>query len=239
MAVTFSRELVLLPLLRWFEERQSLHIIERGSHPQPRMSVQECIPRPDLLKLLSGVLTPTAATKQFFLICGEQGTGKTTGVLQACEMVEGGGGQRGGGVVYVMVQNDNPKNLAVNLGEAFGYRFHQMGLIDLLVRKREWELQPHSLRDDAVDEALKTLAKLAARYKKKHGVGIVLVLDGVDRLAKEKDAQKQLERLIQFAKDQADSGCIKVVFVSSEGAGTRFIRGAFAHARVCSLQRQC
>ena len=237
MAVTFSRELVLLPVLRWFEERQSLRIIERGNHPPPSASVQECIPRPDLLKKLSSVLTPTAAPEQFFLICGEQGTGKTTGVLQACEMVEGGGGQRGGGVVYVMVQNDMPKKLAVNLGRAFGYHFHQVRLIDLLVSKREWELQPHSLQDDAVDEALKKLAKLAARYKKKHGVGIVLVLDGADRLAEVKHAQEQLERLIQFAKDQADSGCIKVVFVSSVGAGTRFIRGAFAHARGCSLQR--
>ena len=228
--MTFGNDAVLLPLLRWYEERQSFSIIERGNHPPPSVSVQEGIPRPDLLKKLSGVLTPTAPIKDFVLICGEQGTGKTTGVLQACEMVEGGGGRRGGGVVYVLIQNDEPQKLAVNVGQAFGYRFHQMGLIDLLVHKREWELQPHSLRHDAVDEALEKLATLAARYKKKHGVGIVLVLDGVDRLATAKHAQKQLERLIQFAKDQADAGCIKVVFVSSEGAGTRFVRGAFARA---------
>ena len=76
---------------------------------------------------------------------------------------------------------------------------------------------------NAIAAVTKGLEKQAARYRQKYNKKVVLVLDGVDILAKNKEGEAVYDQLIEWAKAQADTGDICVVFVSSEGAGVRFL----------------
>jgi Cdc6-like AAA superfamily ATPase len=68
------------------------------------------------------------------------------------------------------------------------------------------------------------LREEALAYARTHeGHPLVVVIDNINRLAKEDP--KMLELLQDFAKNSADAGTIRIVFVASEGNAPGFLQG--------------
>lgn len=67
------------------------------------------------------------------------------------------------------------------------------------------------------------LLNAAEAFKKKYGRPPVLIIDDINKLAKENP--RELEHLQDYAKLWADSRSLIVAFVSSEGNGPRLLQG--------------
>jgi hypothetical protein len=78
-------------------------------------------------------------------------------------------------------------------------------------------------------EMEKKLKEVAFEYRQKHGQPAVLVIDGADIIVKQN--QPFFSVLQDFAKASADSGDLRVVFVSSDGTAVDFLQSRSAISR--------
>ena len=144
---------------------------------------------------------------------GPSGTGKTTLVRQLCARYPHG-------VLYHEVFD--PCALTQELARAAGMIVKPQNLFDLLLANvSETYRQYHVLPEDTdfpslgVSYVLDAIADTGRSFKIQHGSTPVLVLDGVDLIAKSNpDA---FVMLIDRAKFLANEGSLRIVLVSSEG----------------------
>jgi len=193
----------------WYVERNRVprvvKALEKGSRELVVITDDQYYPRPKEEAQVKPLLSPSHGGF-FNLITGEHGSGKTTLVRSVCH-------ELGSGVVYHFLP-EQAKLLANKLGAALDYDFETHLTFWSQFRRRfftEDRLEP----SPPLESLLDALAEAAIRYRQKHKRPAVLVIDNFTTLAKAD--VPTFERLVKFAKKEADEGNIVVTFVASEG----------------------
>ena len=191
-------------VLRAFEEGRGLEQFDDG----------EMVDRKDLMDGLGPILQPKKS-KSYVVIVGENGTGKTTAVkreLFALDIPKG--------AVYFNCPIAAGQ-FSIKLASLVEFR-DQLDVSGGAQRRIESKTKEEN-DPDPKDEPLATftilmqpLVDAAAKFKAKNGRPMVLVIDSVDRLAKKNP--DFLGELQDFAKDCADDGNLRIVFISSDGS---------------------
>ena len=153
-------------------------------------------------------------SKQYVVIVGENGCGKSTVVRKVLSLSEPGG------FVYFDCPA-NPNNFSINLLGILGYS----PIVDISggarrfmegTNKEEKDLDVKSEPMASFSRVENHLIAAAAAFKLQHNRPMVLVIDSVDRLAK--GIPEFLAFLQDFAKDCADKGNLRLVFITSDGS---------------------
>jgi hypothetical protein len=197
--------------------RRMLAAFEAGGRPGWERGFDDSdadVDRHELVAALSALLHPPVA-RDYTVIVGENGTGKSTAVRQAVRAL---------GVPKGVVYFDAPELLpefSSRLAESVGF---STDVLDPWGAFRRWasrttkeEADP-KLKEEPVATWMKVkhaLEATADAYKAKHGRPMTLVIDAADLVAKE--SETFFGRLQEFAKKCADKKTMSVVFVSSEG----------------------
>jgi hypothetical protein len=214
----------------WGEEskqRGMIRVFEKGG-----TSPFECpkihVDRPEVVAALKVLLRPEESDK-YGVVIGEHGTGKSTAVRDTIMELE-----EPKGAVYFSSPNVL-KDFGQDMAAAVGYKFVFWDIVGGWRRR----LSGVSRSEDPVPSSEEPLAsyrviqgalkKTARAYKKKHNRPMVLVIDAADRVAK-KD-REFFFTLQDFAKDCADEGILRVVFVSSEGVALPMLQSSSAWSR--------
>ena len=186
------------------------------------------VPRAHLHAELTRLLQPDDYA-QYAVVVGAAGTGKSTAVRRAAAAL---GYPKG--VVYSLCSTllaGFSSQLAVSLG----YR-HPIRWADRLVRlltgetREEVSSPPLTAEPHATWQRLEPcLVAAAQRYRAKHGASAVLVLDGLDLVAKE---DPRFFALLQdFAKKCADMRILHLVLVFSDGLALPMLQSSSAFTR--------
>ena len=179
------------------------------------------VPRPALEADLAALLRPQAS-KQYVLVVGESGTGKSTAVRSALRSLPWPSG-----AVYFSYPALAPASFSAGLASACGY-FRPFAPLASFYEGRGGQaarVGGGSASGDALWGELYTqLQAAAAAYHAKHGRPAVLVLDAADYAAKQQPAF--FGSLLSFAKVCADGGALRVVLVCSEGAALPLVRAS-------------
>jgi hypothetical protein len=211
---------VLAAWSAWSEHavgRRMLAAFEAGGRPGWERGFDDSdadVDRHELVAALSALLHPPVA-RDYTVIVGENGTGKSTAVRQAVRAL---GAPKG--VVYFDAPELLPE-VSSHLAETVGF---STDVLDPWGAFRRWasrttkeEADP-KLKEEPVATWMKVkhaLEATADSYKAKHGRPMTLVIDAADLVAKE--SETFFGRLQEFAKKCADKKTMSVVFVSSEG----------------------
>ena len=177
------------------------------------------IKRPDLEKKLKELIYPTPDGKlssSYFLIMGEPGTGKSAAMRRVVREHEGING-----AIYVNVPDDTRLFggcLALAVGLPGVVLDEKYGVIRRINHETEkMNDLPLSEEPSATwARASAVIREAANKFLNKHNRPAVLIIDGVERLAQENP--EFLAMLQAFAKLGTDKGCLRVVFVSSDGS---------------------
>jgi hypothetical protein len=200
----------------------------RGAHWDTHRGVDASatVPRPALVADLAALLRPHAS-KQYVLVVGGSGTGKSTAVRSALRSLPWPAG-----AVYYSCPALASSSFSAGLASASGY----FRPFDPLASFYEWwGGQVLQEGGGAAGDALwgvlyAQLQVAAAAYQARHGRPAVLVLDAADYVAK---LQPELFHSLQsFAKECADGGALRMVLVSSEGVALPLMRASSAWSRL-------
>ena len=174
-----------------------------------RVDDNATVARPELLNQLLTILQPKPTASQYYIILGESGVGKSTAVRQTIKQLEDPRG-----VIYIMAPSADSSAFVARLAETTKYR----KAVDFWGRLRRY------IADDRVTVSEvsvglwprleKKLLEVGKAYLAKYKRPPVLVIDAADKIYKEDP--KLLFHIQALAKDGADSGCLRVVFVISE-----------------------
>jgi ABC-type oligopeptide transport system ATPase subunit len=183
------------------------------------------VKRPKLHASLKAVLRPSE-TKQYVVIVGENGTGKSTAVRQVLSKLE-----EPKGVVYINCSQYN--RFSLQLSRLIGYEAEsdiRGGIKRYIERGNREDSLDFSQEPSATFRKLATpLLEAAGQYKAATNRPMVLVIDSTDILAKRDPLF--LEELQTYAKDCADRGTLRVVFVSSDRTALHFLMSKSAWSR--------
>jgi hypothetical protein len=186
------------------------------------------VERKQLHEDLTKLLRPDMRA-QYAVIVGAAGTGKSTAVRKAIVKLN-----KPKGAVYFL-----PPTLlsgfSTALAHALGY-YRPIGWANRVVRflsgetKEEAAAPPITAEPHATWSALEpSLVKAAALYREKHGAPPVLVLDGMDLVAKKNPAF--FLEIQDFAKKCADTGILSLVLVFSDGRALPLLQASSAITR--------
>ena len=178
------------------------------------------VSRAVLMADLLPILQPDHS-KQYFVILGEKGVGKSTAVRQTIRQLEGPRG-----VIYVMAPSASANAFLNRLTTATRYR-EPVGFFELIRRRATGSTGNVAVSSGLWDVLEKKLLEVGKAYLAKYNRPPVLVIDAADIIYKE-DAQL-LSRIQGFAKAAADSGCLRVVFVISETSAFEMLQ-SHSHA---------
>lgn len=173
------------------------------------------VKRAYLNEQLKQLLRPQA-TCHYGIVMGAHGTGKSTAIRKAARDSSTG---RINGVVYYLVEY--PATFSTGLAGLLGCREATVdvtgGIRRLLSQVTKEEKLPAAKEEPRATwlQLYPQLLEGSAAFRRKHGRPATLVLDGVDVIAKEDPAF--LDMLQIFAKNAADAGTMRVIFVSSDG----------------------
>ena len=162
----------------------------------------------------------------FGVVIGPSGTGKTALIRKICSSDPKG-------VLYVEVFD--PNYLGKDLGTEVGMVQQPTSPIDLLFTYLSGDsyAQYHKIPKDPSGSMHYVLARLeeqAKKYKSKHGRTPVLVIDGIDLLAKRN--KMLFIDLVDRAKHLANSRTLKIIFVSSEGSVIPLVKATSSKSRL-------
>lgn len=180
------------------------------------------VPRPTLVRELAALLRPNK-TRQYAIVVGESGTGKSTAVREAVRSLPSPKG-----VVYFSAP-ELVASFSVQLAAAVRYAPPFDPLASVLNQLGGQASSSRSAGGTAWPELRYALAAAAARFFAKHGRPAVLVIDAADYVAEKSPAM--FGDLQDFAKVCADTGSLRVVFVTSEGAALPLMRASSAWSR--------
>ncbi|RHZ80759.1 hypothetical protein Glove_132g108 [Diversispora epigaea] len=211
-AIFFSGDLLYLWWVSNSNKRHITETMEKGTRPISAVTENMYVSRPEITKRLTEIYKADKGHSSYHLICGENGTGKTTITKKAANEV-------GQGVIYI----DFPANFE-KLGDAFGkalnFTFEEdasfvMKLKSEMFGVKTDEQQSHSKWMRAVNAFIRA----AKVYKEKHGKPPVIIYDNVNQLIPEK--AKFLDILQDEAKFNADESTCITIFITSEGSVPR------------------
>ena len=161
-------------------------------------------------------------SQQYFVILGEKGVGKSTAVRQTIKQLEDPRG-----VIYIMAPSADSSAFVARLAETTKYR----KAVDFWGRLRR------HIADDRVSVSEvsvglwprleKKLLEVGKAYLAKYKRPPVLVIDATDKIYK-KDPDLLFD-IQALAKDGADSGCLRVVFVISDSSAFEMLE-SHSHA---------
>ena len=173
--------------------------------------------------------------KQFGVIIGPCGTGKTFSTRTACR-------ENPHGVLYTEI---NTANLVKGFAEQTGVPIEPRGLFDFVAKHLSignvhyYKLKGLDSDDEfrALRDIIEIIAiqageltkKQAAEFKKKHNQIPCLFIDGADLLAKK--FPSQFPELINEAKIYANDGMLRIVFVSQEGHIMQHFQSTSSYSR--------
>lgn len=166
---------------------------------------------------------------QYVVVVGAAGTGKSTAVRKALLDLA-----KPRGVVYFL-----PPTLlsgfSSGLASALGY-YRPIRWADRVARllsgesKEEPAAPPHASEQHASWQSLEpVLLSAATNYRDRHKAPAVLVLDGMDLVARE--APDLFLKVQDFAKKCADLGVLRLVLVFSDGAALPLLQSSSAITR--------
>lgn len=181
---------------------------------------------------ISKLLRPDAKA-QYVVIVGAAGTGKSTAVRKAIVDLE-----EPKGAVYFL-----PPTLLIGfssaLANALGF-YRPVGWADRMVRFFSGETKevdappPSTAEPHATWQTLEPhIVRAAERYAAKHDAPAVLVLDGMDLVAKDDPAF--FNKIQDFAKKCADTGILSVVLVVSDGRALPLLQSSSAITRTDTI----
>ena len=185
------------------------------------------VSRPEVHRALELLLHPSTSD-HYAVIVGENGTGKSTAVRQVLS-----GLKFPKGVIYINCPVD-PALFSIKLSKLINYQTE----VDFSGRiKRTVEgVSKEDKQPDKAHEPKASFNKLsdplveaALKFQAKHERPMVLVIDSADVLAKKDPAF--LEYLQDFAKNCADMGCLRIVFISSDGSALPLLMSRSAWSR--------
>ena len=186
------------------------------------------VARPQLREELTRMLRP-GDYAQYAVIVGAAGTGKSTAVRTAIAALE-----KPKGVVYYLCST-LLIGFSSDLATSCGY-YCPIRWADRLVRLLTGESKAEASAPPVTSEPHATWQRLeprliaaAQRYRAKHGAPAVLVLDGLDLVAKEDAAF--FTKLQDFAKKCADMRILRLVLVFSDGCALPMLQSSSAFTR--------
>ncbi|KAI9342264.1 hypothetical protein BDR26DRAFT_1006738 [Obelidium mucronatum] len=189
------------------DEKRLKETLVKGTCPSIHTTDSEYIHRPSVESQFERMVTPSVNPASYFVVVGEQGTGKSTMMKAACSKV-------GSGVIYVNVPED-VQDFGESFADSIGFNFRAsnslLGYLHTLVygeeneqeKERNWKLPYRKFK------------KLAIWYREKYGTAPVLVIDNTNFLAMH--AEYILEVLQLGAKGAIDENLFVTVFVTSDG----------------------
>jgi len=200
--------------------------VGRGLETFAEKDSRATVSRPNLHADLKAILYPTE-TEHYAVIVGENGTGKSTAVRQVLASSEGPKG------VYFNCP-PNHKRFSIELSRLICHEAE----VDIrgAIRRRIEGINKEEKIPVYLDEPMSTfstfesnLLNAAKKFKAKHGCPMVLVIDSADVIAKN-DASF-LGFLQDFAKNCADMGTLRIVFISSDGSALPLLMSRSAWSR--------
>ena len=167
------------------------------------------VSRAALMTDLLPILQPDHS-KQYFVILGEKGVGKSTAVRQTIKQLE-----EPRGVIYIMAPNAAASFFVSQLAQTVSYRkaLNFFGRLWTLV-SGDSDSGEEDASDSLWGRLQRKLLEVGKAYLAKYKRPPVLVIDAADKIYKEDP--KLLFHIQALAKDGADSSCLRVVFVISE-----------------------
>lgn len=187
---------------------------ELGLNKYNKNDKSASVERLELKNDLKKIIRPNYS-KQYAVIVGENGCGKSTAIRNCIREIDGKKG-----VIYINCP-ENAKLFSRELSKIIGYKTEmdiKSGFKRFLSGMTIEEKEP-----DMKEEPLATYNKIgehlinsASEFRNKNDRPLVLVIDSADILAKNEPAF--LGILQDFAKDDADAGNLRIVFVSSDGS---------------------
>ena len=206
-------------ILRTFEQVS-------GSEDFKMKDSMATVERIKLQDALRKILLPTAETCQYVVIVGENGTGKSTAIRKMISTLDCG-------AVYFNCP-ETASSFSIRLLRTIGYR-PSIDFIGGVLRRVEMKTKEEGIVD-LNSEPYSTwilvssmLIKVGTKFRTKYNRPMVLVIDSADVLAK---TNPQFLGTIQdFAKNCADMGILRVVFVSSDGSALPLLMSRSAWSR--------
>jgi len=177
------------------------------------------IARDDIQKLIKPLIHNENYEKMYAAIVGESGTGKSTAVRKAIRSINGAKG-----VIYCLIASESEYSSELQTALAFRATndYFQRYISKFIAQKEAIPTTPKT-ETDITWYKIKPLLKAAAiKYKSIHKKQPVLVIDAADKLAKWNSVF--FRYLQEFAKESADSGIIRVVFVFSDSVALPTLR---------------
>ena len=168
--------------------------------------------------------------KQFGIILGPTGTGKTFSIQRACN-------QNSFGVLYTEI---NPGNLVKVFAEQTGVPIQPRGLFDSIAkgtnRIHYYKLKSLDNNDEfgALLEIISILSERAIEFQKKHHQVACLFIDGADALAKK--FPSRFFEMVDLAKFYANAGKFRIIFVSEEGHIMSLFRSTSSYTRASVIK---
>jgi hypothetical protein len=123
----FGSQYAYVSYIAYSDDRKVKKTLESGSCPAIEVEDSEFVDRPSLVKDLTRMLSPKFAKERspYYVISGEHGTGKTTMIKKASQLV-------GGGVIYVNVP-EKIEEFDQAFASATGYSFRSnSGIYDFI-----------------------------------------------------------------------------------------------------------
>lgn len=172
---------------------------------------------------LRSILVPDKS-KQYAVIVGENGCGKSTAVRKVLSYIE-----TPRGAVYFNCP-ESPESFSTDLMKVLYFS----PILGIRSGWRRWwkDEVPVNISKEPLASFLLIRDHLLASaelFKEKHGRPMVLVIDSTDVLAKEDP--KFLGKLQDFAKNCADQGTLRIVFISSDGSALSLFMSRSAWSR--------
>ena len=193
------------------------------------------VKRPDVEKKLKELFYPNSRVggdldASYVLIVGELGTGKSTAVRRVVREHEGING-----AIYVNVPDDI-RFFGGVVASAVGMPDITVDIDSGIIRRINQETK--EVRDLPLSEepsatwarASVVIRGAAIKFRRKHKRPAVLIIDGAELFAQENPAF--LQQLQLFAKQRTDEGCLRVVFVSSDGSVLEQFQSRSAKSRM-------
>jgi archaellum biogenesis ATPase FlaH len=172
-----------------------------------------------------GAMVDLSGKGLFGIVIGPSGTGKTALVRRMCN-------RDPKGILYFEVFD--PRCIAQDLGTVVGMVQQPTSPIDLLFMYISGNsyAQYHKIPSGelGMQYVLAGLEKQALKYKAKHDRTPVLVIDGVDLLAKRN--KTMFIDLIDRAKYLANSRALRIILVSSEGSVMPLVMATSSRSRL-------
>jgi type II secretory pathway predicted ATPase ExeA len=213
----------------WSDEANIERVVRtfEAGPPVSLIGTERLVERPQLHSDLKALLQP-AESKNYVVVVGEHGTGKTTAMQLAVMSVAGG-------ALYFQTPPslESRDDFAERLAEVTGFSFYKWSPVEDLRN-----VIFHTKREDSHrswwGQLENGLLEAASLYKKKHGRPMTLIIDDTDIVAKKHPGF--LKDLQLFAKLVADKGTLRIGFVTSEGIAVQLMTNESAWSRAATYE---